>query len=1650
MHRFLKIMFVVGAVVLLFFGALWLLIQNRTIQNYLVDRIEGYYSEKLGANLQIESVDIEFFNKVSLQGVQLDDRNGRPMISAKHLISGLQLWDLFSQNTLTVTSLRLEEAEIHLRKDTSGVLNLQFLIEEFRKEEKKESNMKYEVQDVKLENCRLTYDDESRPRYKERFDAFHLGLSHMNAHLRIDEYHKGYIRGVVHRFSMKEQSGLELSELKCSLVADTSKAQISGLVLQLPHSEVNVSDLTIDYSMVRKSSHFDWKEMVIRGGLERSRVTLSDLSPFIPRLRLFDDEVRFTTQVRGTFSNLHLKNLGLRWNDEAHISLPNVDVVGLPDWKNAYYFVKVNELGTSVVKSADLVARFIGRPVILPEKIRELGNVRFNGTLSGYLDDLVADGLFSTSIGSIDTDLQLSFDETFSRLAYNGKVVARDLQLNRLLGENSQLGTASFQLTSSGAWHKGVGIEGNAIGLLSEIVYRGYTYRNIKADGRITPSYFEGVLDVADPNLRLNTEGRFVYRSSELLGPSRDLNLKMKIENVDLAALHFMNPKNGVVLSGDVDVRYKAGREKDNTHLDVQADRLTVTSPKRQYRFRDLRVEHASNGQNDYTILQSDLGHVEMQGDYDLASIVHGFRRMINHYLPSLRIAKTEKKNAVPRNRFSIEAYDIHVNELLETIGSDLRLAEGAFLKGMYDENRQLVDMHMVLPRLTVKKRYFDSLQVELSNPYDIATLTVSARMNGTTDLALRANAAHDSVFVNTNWNSPDFFYGSLLTDVRLFRNSEDRLTADMAILPSSMSINGDVWKMHESRIVTDLHSFDVTDFSVDHDEQYVHISGRASKSLDDKLNVELEGVQLAYIMELINIHAVQLEAIIDGTATVYGALGPMVLDINADAEDFMFNGSRWGDVRLISKWDSQQRRLHADGYAYDQRVVKNQTPKQKQEALEKKNAASSFLSSISKMTMAGVNFVRDLGDEVVKSFGGEEGMEDLLEIRGVRDLKKLASSGGTSEEDADQQMRMDTVIRLSGDYYPTQDSIEFIAVANRLPLDFLRRYLTGIAEDVSGEGTGQVHIFGSLKRILMESDVFVQDGSFRIGMLNTTYHFTDTLRMRHDRYIFDNVEIFDGENHRGILNGEVTHDYYKNVRYDLVAQLNNMKALDLVADSGQYFYGRAYGSGHVNISGYPGKVNIDANVTTQPRTKIFLPLFSSLEASDNSFVRYIDRDTLGIHQRRMDSIRREILAGRYTPPKPKASKESDIHVSITAHMTPDADVTILTSNVGDQLVARGSGDLKLQYSTHDNMKLDGTYEIEGGKYIFTLQNIIRKEFSLLPGGLVRWMGKPEDAIVNLSASYTVPSASLSDILDEAEMETITRSTVPVNCLLFLTGEMMQPNIRFDLSLPSDDELQRKIKAIVSTDEMMNREILSLLVIGSFYRPEYLQNSNSSTSSQMTSVLSTTVSGQLNSWLSQISNSNKLNVGINAKIGSSNGMGSGGEYEVALMYQPNNRLIINSNLGYRADDYYTSQMAGAGSNFIGDIDVEYKLTKNGRLRAKAYNHTADNYYYNISGSSFMTQGVGLLYKEEFNTFRGLMRRYFGKRINRDSIAVTRDRNRLGLDSVRPLMETRDSDTIVLTRFAPVMKDETHNLVALIPQEEKTTHSYHPFRVRLHP
>ena len=55
------------------------------------------------------------------------------------------------------------------------------------------------------------------------------------------------------------------------------------------------------------------------------------------------------------------------------------------------------------------------------------------------------------------------------------------------------------------------------------------------------------------------------------------------------------------------------------------------------------------------------------------------------------------------------------------------------------------------------------------------------------------------------------------------------------------------------------------------------------------------------------------------------------------------------------------------------------------------------------------------------------------------------------------------------------------------------------------------------------------------------------------------------------------------------------------------------------------------------------------------------------------------------------------------------------------------------------------------------------------------------------------------------------------------------------------------------------------------------------------------------------------------------------------------------------------------NSFIGDVDVEYKLSRDGNLRLHAFNESNEYDLSNQSQSRY-TQGVGAYYKQSFNSF----------------------------------------------------------------------------------
>ena len=282
--------------------------------------------------------------------------------------------------------------------------------------------------------------------------------------------------------------------------------------------------------------------------------------------------------------------------------------------------------------------------------------------------------------------------------------------------------------------------------------------------------------------------------------------------------------------------------------------------------------------------------------------------------------------------------------------------------------------------------------------------------------------------------------------------------------------------------------------------------------------------------------------------------------------------------------------------------------------------------------------------------------------------------------------------------------------------------------------------------------------------------------------------------------------------------------------------------------------------------------------------------------------------------------------MNLQLEVAPTAEIELLMDPAGgDMISGKGSGNLRIEYDAFQaDTKMYGSYTIESGKYVFNLQDVFRKEFHIESGSTVQWTGSPSAAQVNIRAVYAL-TASLKTLLDDDELASFssnTRMTVPVNCVLLLTGNLMTPDIQFDIDLPSSDEgVKQVVRSVISTDEMLTRQVLYLLVFNQFYK-EQDQSAGTARGGEFFSLAASTASSQLNNLLSQMINSNKWSFGFDLRRVDEVNM----EYQVDLLYQPNDRWIVNGNFGYRDNNNNIEDY----NQYITDVDIEYLLTQSGK------------------------------------------------------------------------------------------------------------------------
>ena len=548
----------------------------------------------------------------------------------------------------------------------------------------------------------------------------------------------------------------------------------------------------------------------------------------------------------------------------------------------------------------------------------------------------------------------------------------------------------------------------------------------------------------------------------------------------------------------------------------------------------------------------------------------------------------------------------------------------------------------------------------------------------------------------------------------------------------------------------------------------------------------------------------------------------------------------------------------------------------------------------------------------------------------------------------------------VTGIIYPLkpESGLDLNIEANELNLKFLEHYMRSIANDIKGRGTGKVHFYGKFKGLNLDGAVMT-DASMNFDILNTHFAIKDTIHLAPGGLTFNNMHISDMEGHTGKLNGYLHYKHFKNLNYRFEIQADNMLVMNTKESADMPFYGTVYGTGNVMLSGNAAQgLEVNAAMTTNRNTTFTYINGSVASATSNQFIKFVDKTPRRTIQ---DSVQ---IISYYDQLQQKRQAETeeqktDIRLNILVDATPDATMRIIMDPVaGDYITGKGTGNIRTEFYNKGDVRMFGNYRINQGVYKFSLQEVIRKDFVIKDGSTITFNGAPLDANMDIQASYTVNSASLNDLIPDAST-IIQQPNVRVNCIMNLSGMLVRPTIKLGIELPNErDEVQTLVRNYISTEEQMNMQILYLLGIGKFYTED--ARNNNQNSNVMSSVLSSTLSGQLNNALSQVFETNNWNIGTNLSTGDKGWTDM--EVEGILSGQLlNNRLLINGNFGYRDNPM-------ANTNFVGDFEAEWLINRSGDIRLKAYNETNDRYY---TKTNLTTQGVGIMYKKDFNKWSDL-------------------------------------------------------------------------------
>ncbi len=1417
----------------------------------------------LGTKLTIQRIDIGLLNRIIIDGMDLRDQAGEPLLNIPRLSASFEVLPVF-QGRISIRSAQLYGADVRLYRSTpEDALNCQFLIDALsRKDNTEKSSIDLRINSLLIRQGSVSYDVRSDSLVTDRLDPSHLQVTDLLATVSLKHFTADSLNFALKRMSFREQSGLELTRMKFHLLANPEEATLRDFEIRLPNTSLSLSGVKAGYKGLKEAAQLG-DSLFFSFEIVPSTLVLSDLAPLVPVLSKFDTPLHTELFVDGKMNYLNIRDLHLYSSYHARKTVDlrgNIHFRDLLRQGESFVDASLRNLTISPEEMKLLSENLARHGVKLPDLLTRTGTLTARADLRGYFTDLRAECALLSESGELNSSLH--YRQWNKEAKMSVELSGESLHLGRLLQEE-QLGTASFEAKTEILFKKGKFSSLLTKGEVQSLEFKNYNYRHIVFDGMYDHRGFDGLIQLDDPNGKVTINGRF------------DLDEKIREYHL-VARVRELNPYNLNLTSDYEDSDFSltlnldfAGNQLNNMIGSIQVDSLDIRLPDTHYLIEHMDLNAYQEDEVRKVVFNAPFAEADIQGHFDYTTLKASFFNMLNQYTPSLL---SQSGSVVPDNDFTFSVWLRETAVLTDLFQLPFTIHDPSTFSGFINDRMHSMRLQGELPDWSYGKARLRNTALFCTNTPDYFDCNLSghARMKDGSylNMKLLAKAQDDQVQASFEWdNKAEVEYQGKLSVAAALRKSlySNQIFADISLLPTEVILQDSLWQVQRALIRMDSSRVDISGFGLSNGHQELRVNGSFSKEKQDYLVADLKNMELGYIFDMIDFHPVEFEGAATGRVTAYQLMSNPRVEADLKVRDFLFNGALMGDLEVTGGFDADQ---------------------------------------------------------------------DAVTIRALMQEEALSAT------------------RVSGEVNPKRKGLDLRIHAAGTNVSFLKPYVDGILSDVEGRAHGNFRLFGGFKSLNIEGKGKA-DASFYVDVLGVTYELHDTVTCEPDRFVLNRAVITDSEGHRGTVDGVLRHAHFDDFTYQLQIQAEDMQIMNKRETFDLPFYGKVYASGTAVLTGDTRQLEVSAGLRTTGQTEFSYKMISANMASNSSFVQFVSAG----------AGENDSLVHSSVHPAVPENEEMDVRLNLLLDVTPQATMRVVVDpRAGDYISCTGYGSIRMDFFNKGDLQMFGTYTVNQGVYKFSLQEVIRKDFLLRSGSFVSFNGDPYQANCNLNTVYTVNAVSLRDLGNDVVTVLPNATTsVRVNCLLDITGMISSPEIHLGLELPNEnEEVQRVVRNFISTDDQMNMQILYLLGIGKFYTPDYA-NKSGQNSDAMSAVLSSTLSGQLNNMLSQVINSDKWNFGVNGSTGEDGWTDM--EFQGMLSGQLlNNRLMINGNFGYRDNSMMNSNQQ---SNFIGDFDIEYLLTKAGDVRLKAYNKSNDRY---STKTTLNTQGIGVMYRKDFNSW----------------------------------------------------------------------------------